>query len=277
MAGAGKRQRLALRIAAIPMGLLALSCLYPIFFAVNNSLKTRHDYLLDRFGLVLNPTLDNFVQAWTTAHLDQYFLNSVIATIGAVILLTVVSSLAGFALAALRFPYRRFLFVVILSSLMIPVQVVLVPYMRTMVALSLINTHVGLILSYTSFCLPFSVYMMTAFYSGLPRELIEAAKIDGAKLLQVWWHVMVPLGMPALVTLGIINTLNCWNDVLIALLTMQKNRTLMVGISALKGEFSDQIPLFTAGIVIAAAPIVILYVIFQRRIVSGIAVGAVKG
>lgn len=277
MAGAGKRQRWTLRIAAIPMGLLALSCLYPIYFAVNNALKTRAEYLADRFSLVRAPTFDNFVQAWTRAHLDQYFLNSVIATVGAVLMLMIVSSLAGFALASLRFPYRRFLFVVILSSLMIPVQVVLVPYMRTMLALNLIDTHVGLILSYTAFFLPFSVYMMTAFYSGLPRELIEAARIDGAKLIQVWWHVMVPLGMPALVTLGIINTLNCWNDVLIALLTMQRNRTLMVGISALKGQYSDQIPLFTAGIVIAAAPIVVLYVIFQRRIVSGIAVGAVKG
>ena len=277
MAGAGKRQRLALRLASIPMGLLAISCLYPVFFAVNNALKTRHDYLLDRFGLATQPTLDNFAQAWTGAHLDRYFLNSVIATVGAVLLLMVVSSMAGFALASLRFPYRRFLFIVILSSLMIPVQVVLVPYMRTMVALHLIDTHIGLILSYTAFFLPFSVYMMTAFYSALPRELIEAARIDGAKLIQVWWHVMVPLGMPALVTLGIINTLNCWNDILIALLTMQNNRTIMVGISALKGQYSDQIPLFTAGIVIAAAPIVVLYVIFQRRIVSGIAVGAVKG
>ena len=277
MAGAGKRQRLALRLASIPMGLLAISCLYPIFFAVNNALKTRHDYLLDRFGLATQPTLDNFAQAWTGSHLDQYFLNSVIATVGAVLLLMVVSSMAGFALATLRFPYRRFVFIVILSSLMIPVQVVLVPYMRTMVVLHLVDTHVGLILSYTAFFLPFSVYMMTAFYSTLPRELLEAARIDGAKLIQVWWHVMVPLGMPALVTLGIINTLNCWNDVLIALLTMQKNRTIMVGISALKGQYSDQIPLFTAGIVIAAAPIVVLYVIFQRRIVSGIAVGAVKG
>ena len=277
MAGAGKRQRLALRIASIPMGLLALSCLYPIFFAVNNAFKTRDEYLNDRFGLVQHPTFDNFVQAWTRSHLNEYFINSVIATIGAVILLMVVSSMAGFALAALRFPYRRFLFVVILSSLMIPVQVVLVPYMRTMLALDLVNTHVGLILSYTAFFLPFSVYMMTAFYSGLPRELIEAARIDGAKPLQIWWHVMVPLGMPALVTLGILNTLNCWNDILIALLTMQRNRTLMVGISALKGQYSDQIPLFTAGIVIAAAPIVVLYIIFQRRIVSGIAVGAVKG
>ena len=259
------------------MGLLALSCLYPIFFAVNNSLKTRQEYMADRFGLAPQATFDNFVQAWTRAHLSEYFLNSVIATVGAVLLLMVVSSRAGFALASLRFPYRRFLFVVILSSLMIPVQVVLVPYMRTMLALNLVNTHVGLILSYTAFFLPFSVYMMTAFYAGLPRELIEAARIDGATLLQVWWHVMIPMGMPALVTLGILNTLNCWNDVLISLLIMQKNRTLMVGIASLKGQYSDQIPLFTAGIVIAAAPIVILYIIFQRRIVSGISVGAVKG
>ncbi len=277
MAGAGKRQRRTLRLLSIPMWILAVSCLYPIFFAVNNALKTRHDYLLDRFGLAQQPTLDNFVQAWTRAHLDQYFVNSAVATLGAVVLLTVVSSLAGFALASLRFPYRRFLFVVILSSLMIPVQVVLVPFMRTMVTLNLVNTHIGLILSYTAFFLPFSVYMMTSFYSGLPRELIEAARIDGAKLLQVWWHVMVPMGMPALITLGILNTLNCWNDILISLLIMQRNRTLMVGISALKGQYSDQIPLFTAGIVIAAAPIVVLYIIFQRRIVSGIAVGAVKG
>jgi multiple sugar transport system permease protein len=259
------------------MGLLALSCLYPIFFAVNNALKTRQDYMLDRFGLATHPTLDNFVQAWTRAHLSEYFINSVITTIGAVVLLMVVSSMAGFALALLRFPYRRFLFAVILSSLMIPVQVVLVPFMRTMLWLNLANTHIGLILSYTAFFLPFSVYMMTAFYSGLPRELIEAARIDGAKLLQVWWHVMVPLGTPALITLGILNTLNCWNDILISLLVMQKHRTLMVGISALKGQYSDQIPLFTAGIVIAAAPIVVLYILFQRRIVSGIAVGAVKG
>jgi ABC-type glycerol-3-phosphate transport system permease component len=152
-----------------------------------------------------------------------------------------------------------------------------VPFFRTIIGLGLINTHVGLIISYTAFFLPFSVYLMTAFYSGLPRELIEAARIDGAKLVQVWWHIMVPLGAPALITLGILNTLYCWNDVLISLLVMQKQRTLMVGISSLRGEYSANIPLLAAGMVIAAAPIVVLYVIFQRRIVSGIAVGAVKG
>ena len=259
------------------MGVLALSCLYPVFFSINTALKTTRAYRLDRFGLATEPTLDNFTQAWIRSHLNEQFFNSVVTTVGAVTLLLLTSSLAGFALACLRFPFRRFLFVAILASLMIPVQVVLVPFLRTVIALDLANTHVGLILSYTAFFLPFSVYLMTAFYSGLPRELIEAARIDGAKLLQVWWHVMVPMGMPALLTLGILNTLYCWNDVLISLLVMQKDRTLMVGITALKGQYSNNIPLLAAGIVLAAAPIVTLYVVFQRRIVSGIVVGAVKG
>jgi multiple sugar transport system permease protein len=146
-----------------------------------------------------------------------------------------------------------------------------------MIALDLVNTRIGLIIAYTAFFLPFSVYLMTAFYSRLPRELVEAARMDGATILQIWWNVMLPMGRPALITLGILNTLYCWNDVLISLLVLQKDRTVMVGITALRGEYTTNVPLLTAGIVLAAAPIVIIYVIFQRQIVDGIAVGAVKG
>ncbi|WMT85913.1 carbohydrate ABC transporter permease [Pelagibacterium sp. 26DY04] len=277
MAAAGKRERRILWIFALPMALLALSCVYPVYFAINNALKDNRGYILDRFGLVQNPTVSNFVQAWTQSNLDSYFINSVITTAGAVLLLLVVSSLAGFALAVLRFPMRRLIFIVILASLMIPVQVVLVPFYQTVVGLGLLNTRIGLIISYTALFLPFSVYLMTSFYAGLPRELVEAARIDGAKLIQVWWYVMVPMGKPALITLGILNTLYCWNDVLISLLVLQDQRTLMVGIAALRGEYTTNVPLLSAGIVLAAAPIVILYIIFQRQIVSGIAVGAVKG
>lgn len=277
MAAAGKRERRILWIFALPMALLALSCVYPVYFAINNALKDNRGYILDRFGLVQNPTLSNFVQAWTQSNLDSYFINSLMTTVGAVLLLLVVSSLAGFALAVLRFPMRRLIFIVILASLMIPVQVVLVPFYQTIVGLGLLNTRIGLIISYTAFFLPFSVYLMTSFYAGLPRELVEAARIDGAKLIQVWWYVMVPMGKPALITLGILNTLYCWNDVLISLLVLQDQRTLMVGIAALRGEYTTNVPLLSAGIVLAAAPIIILYIIFQRQIVSGIAVGAVKG
>lgn len=277
MAAAGKREKRILWVLSVPMALLALSCVYPVYFAINNALKSNRSYILDRFGMVLEPTFDNFVQAWTRSNLDTYFLNSVIVTAGAVLALLVVSSLAGFALAILRFPLRKLIFIVILASLMIPVQVVLVPFYQTIIGLGLLNTRIGLIISYTAFFLPFSVYLMTAFYAGLPRELVEAARIDGAKLIQVWWYVMVPMGKPALITLGILNTLYCWNDVLISLLVLQDKRTLMVGIAALRGEYTTNVPLLCAGIVLAAAPIVILYVIFQRQIVSGIAVGAVKG
>ncbi|HVG48453.1 MAG TPA: carbohydrate ABC transporter permease [Rubellimicrobium sp.] len=277
MAIAGKRERRSLWIAAIPMALLALSCVYPIYFAVNNALKTSKGYILDRFGLVTEPTVQNFADAWGRARFSEYFVNSVLVTAGAVGLLLLLSSLVGFALAMLRFPGRRLVFVAILGALMIPIQVVLVPFYRTVEGLGLLNTRVGLVLAYTAFFLPFSIYLMTAFYRGLPRELLEAARMDGARFLEVWWHVMLPLGRPALLTLGILNTLYCWNDVLISLLVLQDRRTLMVGIAALRGEYTTNVPLLAAGIVLAAAPIVLVYLIFQRRIVSGIAVGAVKG
>lgn len=272
-----KGERRLLRAASVPMAVLALSSIYPVYFTLNNALKTNKGYILDRFGLVSEPTLQNFTDAWGRARLSDYLFNSVVVTAGAVALLLLSSSLAGFALAMLRFPYRRLLFIVILASLMIPVQVVLVPFYRTMIALHLINTRTGLILAYTAFFLPFCVYLMTAFYSRLPRELLEAARMDGAGLLQIWWNIMLPMGRPALLTLGILNTLYCWNDVLISLLVLQKERTVMVGIAALRGEYTTNVPLLSAGIALAAAPIILIYIFFQRQIVNGIAVGAVKG
>ncbi|HTJ93823.1 MAG TPA: carbohydrate ABC transporter permease [Pararobbsia sp.] len=272
-----KQDRRVLWTLSIPMAVLAVSCIYPLAFALNNAFKSSRDYILDRFGIAGHPTFENFIQACVQANLGEYYINSILVTAGAVACLLIVSSLAGFTFAFLRFPYRKLIFVVILASLMIPVQVVLVPFYQTIIALGLLNTRVGLIVSYTAFFLPFSVYLMTAFYSNLPRDLLEAARIDGAGILQAWWYVMLPMGKPALITLGILNTLYCWNDVLISLLVLQDKRTLMVGIAALRGEYTTNVPLLCAGLVLAAAPIVVLYVVFQRRIVSGIAVGAVKG
>jgi len=277
MAISGKKERRSMWFASIPMGLLALSCIYPLYFALNNALKDKRGYILDRFGMVTDPSFENFVTAWSRARFSEYFLNSVITTGGAVAALLLVSSMAGFALAVLRFPFRRTVFVLILASLMIPVQVILVPFYQTIIATGLLNTRIGLIISYTAFFLPFSIYLMTAFYAGIPRDLTEAARIDGARFLQVWWFVMLPMGKPALLTLGILNTLYCWNDVLISLLVLQDERTLMVGITALRGEYTTNVPLLAAGIVLAAAPIVVIYLVFQRRIVAGIAAGAVKG
>lgn len=233
--------------------------------------------MLTRFTPPQAITSQNYSEILRTAHLAQYLATSVTVTVGAAILLLVVSSLAGYGFSMMRFKGRRVILMVILGAMMVPIQVILVPFYQLMVALDLVNTRVGLILSYTAFFTPFSVYMMTAYYRSIPGGIVEAARMDGASLLQIWWWLMVPLGMPALITLGILDTIFCWNDVLIALLVLQVQRTVMVGLTALRDEYNTNYPLLAAGLAMAAAPIILLFVVFQRRIMAGVTVGAVKG
>ena len=130
---------------------------------------------------------------------------------------------------------------------------------------------------YGAFFSPFGIYLMTTYYASLPNELIEAARVDGASVWQIYYNIVLPLGRPALVTLGILTTLNCWNDVLLALLVLQDTRTLMVGIAALQGEYGADIPVIAAAVIVAAAPVIGLFIFFQRRILGGIMLGSVKG
>lgn len=266
-------------MAAAPMVLIAASTIYPMLFALNIALKPTDAYVQDRFGLTLAPTLTHFAQAWATARLGSAFLNSTITTGAAVVALTLVCSLAGFAFAQLRFRGAQALFFVVLAGLMVPVQVIMVPFYRLMIDLQLLNTHLGLSLAYVAFNLPFGVYLMRAYYSGVPREILEAARLDGASLWQSYLWVMLPLGRPALVSLAIMNTLFCWNDLLLGLLLMQRRelRTVMAAVAGLRGEFTANIPLLAAGLVMAALPVVLVFLLFQRQLSHGVTVGAVKG
>lgn len=264
---------------AIPMGLIAFTTIYPIFFTLNVSLKSHKAFVLNRFALSLDPTLQNFVRAWTYARIGKYFWNSLIVTAGAVFVLWVVCSMAGYAFAHMKFRGSRVLFLLILAGMMIPIQVVLVPFYKLILDLHLLNKHVGLILAYSAFFLPFGVYLMTAYYTSIPNELPEAAKVDGASVWQIYTYIMLPMGRPALATLGILNTLYSWNDLLISLLVLQERelRTLMVGIAALRGEYTTDVPLMAAGLILGALPVIILFLIFQAQISKGMTVGAMKG
>jgi ABC-type glycerol-3-phosphate transport system permease component len=263
----------------IPMGLIAISTIYPIFFTINVALKTKKAFVMGRFSLVSEPTMQNFLRAWNTAKVGTYFWNSFIVTVGTVILLSIVASMAGYAFAQMRFKGNRGLFLVILAGMMIPIQVILVPFYQLILKTHLLNQHIGLILSYTAFFLPFSIYLMTAYYSGIPTDITEAAKVDGASLWGSYVHIILPLGKPALATLAILNTLYSWNDLLVSLLVMQDRevRTLMVGIAGLRGEFISDVPVIAAGLVLGALPVIILFLIFQRQISKGMTMGAVKG
>jgi multiple sugar transport system permease protein len=266
-------------IVAVPMALLALATIYPIVFTANVAFKSRREYVLDRFAVAQSFGWDNFVTAWTRSGLDRYFVNSVLVTIASVLLLVVLGSMAGFAFSHLSFRGSRLLFAGCLGALLVPFQVIMVPFFRVLVDTGLLDTYPGLVLAYVSQFLPFTIFLMTSYYAGIPRDVVEAARIDGNTTFGVYRRIMLPLGRPALVSVAILNALYCWNDVLVALLVMQSSdhRTLMVGITALRGQYSSDIPTFAAGVLIAAVPMLLVYLVFQRQITEGVTAGSTKG
>lgn len=273
------RTRIGRWLIAVPMAALAVATIYPLVFTANVASKTRHEYVLDRFSPAQAPRLENFATAWSSAGMARYFVNSVVVVTGAVALLLLVGSMAGFALSRLRFRGSRALFLGCLAALFIPFQVIMVPLARTMGQIGLMDTYPGLILAYTAQFLPFTIFLMTSYYSGIPAEIIDAARIDGNSVYGVYLRIMLPLGRPALLSVGILNALFCWNDVLIALLMMPSpdHRTLMVGVTSLRGQYSADIPTFAAGVLTAALPVLLLYLFFQRQIAAGITAGSTKG
>jgi ABC-type glycerol-3-phosphate transport system permease component len=266
-------------LVAAPMALLAIATIYPMLYTLNIALKSRVDYVLDRGALTTTFNFQNFVDAWNQANMGRYYLNSILVTVVSVALILLIASMAGFALSHLTFRGSRATFLLILAAMMIPFQVIMVPFIKTLSDFGMINTYPGLIAAYVSQFLPFTVYFMTSYFARIPKEITEAARVDGNTIYGVFGRIMLPLGRPALLSMGILNALFCWNDILISLLVMQSpsQRTLMVGVSALRGQYPDNVPTYLAGVLLVVLPLVVVYLIFQRQITTGVTAGATKG
>jgi multiple sugar transport system permease protein len=271
--------RLTKWVVAVPMAVLALATVYPLVFTTNVAMKTRREYVLDRFSLADSLSWANIVKAWTSVGMSKYFLNSVIVVTCSVALLLLLGSMAGFALGRLRFRGSSTLFLGILAALFVPFQVIMVPLARIMADGGLIDTYPGLVLAYVAQFLPFTIFLLTSYYSTVPAEIVDAARIDGNTVYGVYWRIMLPIGAPALLSVGVLNALFCWNDVLISLLMMPsaEHRTLMVGVTSLRGQYSDDIPTFASGVLIAAIPVLVVYLFLQRQIADGVTAGSTKG
>jgi multiple sugar transport system permease protein len=266
-------------LIAVPMAALAVATVYPLVFTANVAMKTRRDYILDRFSPAASLRWDNIATAWHSVGMARYFANSLIVVTCSVLLLLLIGSMAGFALSRLRFRGSSVLFVGCLAALFIPFQVIMVPLARLMADTGLIDTYPGLILAYVAQFLPFTVFLMAGYYRRIPGEIVDAARIDGNTVYGVYRRIMLPMGRPALLSVGILNALFCWNDVLISLLMMPSadHRTLMVGVTSLRGQYADDIPTFASGVLIAAVPVLIVYLLLQRQIADGVTAGSTKG
>ncbi|WKU06807.1 carbohydrate ABC transporter permease [Micromonospora sp. HUAS LYJ1] len=266
-------------LLALPMAVLALATVYPLAFTLNVAMKTRREYVLDRFSLADALRWENIDTAWNSVGMARYLANSVGVVTVSVLLLLLFGSMAGFALSQLRFRGSSVLFLCCLAALFVPFQVIMVPLARVMADAGLVDTYPGLVLAYVAQFLPFTIFLMTSYYRTIPTEIIDAARIDGNSVYGVYRRIMLPLGTPALLSVGILDALFCWNDVLIALLLMPsaEHRTLMVGVTSLRGQYSDDIPTFASGVLIAAVPVLVIYLFLQRQIADGVAAGATKG
>ena len=260
--------------------LLAAVCvaLVPTVFMVLTALKSETEYTFDKIGLPDPFVLDHFRTVFFASPFFRWMANSAILAAGAVALSTVVSSLAAYAIARMEFKGRSLLFSLSTALMAIPPVVMIVPLFVLYTQLNLISTYTGAIVIYAGLITPFSVYLLTTFFRTLPNELFESARIDGAGDLLILWRIVLPLSLPALLTLVVVNALYVWNDLIIAIIFLQDDakRTLMAGISVFQGRYDNQIPLTMAGMAVASAPMLILYIAFQKYFIRGLMTGAIK-
>lgn len=257
---------------------LTATSLYPFVFVATTAFKSTRNYARDPIGLPDPPTLDFMLRALTTGNVPAYLLNSLIVVGVAVMLLLILSSMAGYALSVLRFRGSQLVLLGVVCLLAVPAAVVMIPLYRTVGQLGLMNSHLGLILTYTALQLPFSIYLMTSYFNGLPRDILEAAEMDGAGPFHRFRTIAVPLAFPALSTLATLNFLWLFNELLFALLLMRDdaNRTLPVGLATLQSQLSTPVPLLASGLLISLVPVLVVFFVAQRELARGLTVGAVK-
>ncbi len=258
--------------------LAAVMALIPTAFMIMTSLKSDEDYAIDKLGLPSSPVLENFRSVLTDSPFLGWMVNSALLVTGSVAISIVVSCLAAYAIATMTFRGRDQLFFTSTVLMAVPPIVMIVPLFVLYTRLGLISTFPGAMIIYAGLITPFSVYLLTTFFRTVPRELLEAARMDGAGPLMILLKVVLPLSLPPLLTLVVVNSLYVWNDLLIAIIFLQDDakRTLMAGISVFQGRYNNQVPLTMAGMVIASAPMFILYIVFQKHFIRGLMAGAVK-
>ncbi|MFA5356626.1 MAG: carbohydrate ABC transporter permease [Candidatus Omnitrophota bacterium] len=258
---------------------VTITCLFPLFWMVSSSLKTQGTIFKDMSLIPKELHFENYVLAWKEGGFGRYFLNSILYTTSVVAGIIIISSLAAYAFSRFKFPGRNILFFMFIAAMMIPIPGSFVPLYVLLNKLHLRNTALGYILCMVNVGLSTSIFLLKTFFDKLPRELEDAARIDGCSKIGIWWHVALPLAKPVLAVVVVFNALNVWNEYVLALIIFD-NKNLMPLQRALvmfQGEFLTNYPLLMAGLTITALPIIIIYFMMQKYIVKGVTSGALFG
>lgn len=252
----------------------------PFLWLIVSSLKTEREIGRgDPFAFPAQLMWQNYIDAWNIGNFGSLIGNSLLNVLGVVTLTLLVCAPAGYALAKIRFPGREWVFYAFIFGLTIPVQAVIIPLYQLLSNLGMINSLWGVTLAQVANGIPFGLFLMRSFFMGVPNELTEAAKIDGANHFQILWRVFLPLSQPALSALLIISALSTWNDFFLPLVMLISpgNQTLPLGLVRFASTYNTDFRLVFSGTVITFLPVIILYILTQRRFTEGLTQGALKG
>jgi multiple sugar transport system permease protein len=260
--------------------IVAANGFFPAIWILFTSLKTESELMrLPITVLPAAPTLDNYIRVFTDQPILRFLWNSVAVATLSTVLCVVVSALAAYALVRLRLPRPNVILSVLLAVAMFPLISLMVPLFQVMRDVQLLNTWWALIFPYAVLSMPVCTLVLISFFQDIPRDLENAAMIDGCSRLGALWHVVIPLTAPGVFTAAILSFVNAWDEFLLALTLSPRvaSRTLPVGITLYQGEFSFPWPIISAALIIAIVPICIIIAVFQERVVSGLTSGGMKG
>ncbi len=272
-----KRSAAAVAIPILMWGYAAI-VLAPLLLVVLNSFRTTREIFADPIGLPTSLSFESYTTAWNEASFSQYFVNSLTITVASVVLATGTAVFAAYALGRYKFRGSTLLSIFFLSGLLLPFRLAIMPLFLLLENLGLIDSRIGLILVYAATGVPFSVFILSAYFRQLPSELTEAARIDGAGEFKIFGRVMLPLVRPALATVAVFQFVPLWNDFFFPLVLLRSTDkwTLPVGMTRFFGEFQADWSTLFAGILITLLPLVILFLVATKQIIAGLTAGIGK-
>ena len=262
----------------IILGILIVLVVYPIIWILINSFKSTSGFLANSFDFPAQWHFENYTKAWNTG-LKHYFLNSVIISAASIVSITFFSSLAAYGLTRFHFKLRGTLFIFILCGLSLSIESSFVPLFKLFQTIHLYNKQFGVILLYTAFRIPITVFLMRSYFLSFPRDIEEAAMIDGCGSFAIYWRIILPVGKPIFASSALVNLIFTWNEFMTALIFLedQELMTIPVGLNALKGEMLQEWNIQLAAVVIASIPLVLMFLCMQKSFVKGLTAGSIKG
>ncbi|WP_026692550.1 carbohydrate ABC transporter permease [Peribacillus kribbensis] len=273
-------KRIGFGILYLILGIIAVVQIYPLIWLFLFSLKTNQEVFgMSPFSFPHDPQWGNYAKAWTQGHINLYFFNSVLYTVIAVVLTVILASFVTFAVTRMSWKLSGLVLGLFMAGYMIPLHSTLIPLFSFFKTLHLINNPLSIILSYVAFNLPITIMILSGFYRTLPREIEEAAVMDGCSIHRIFFQITLPMTMPVLSTTIIINMIYNWNEFVFVntFISSDKWKTITVGVNNFVGQYLTDWGAIGATLIISIIPVLIAFFILSDRIVEGIAAGSVKG